>query len=525
MDDLQELVRLHRMGTGAREVARLLDISPNTERRYREALLSLGLLAGHPSALPSPSELKRAIATILPPSEPPPQQRSGIEAHHAAVQKLFDEGLGAKEIRRRLRENNSDFPGSYAQVKRMVQGMKQVRGVRAEDVAIPVHTDPGKEVQVDFGSIGKLYDPVSKTLRKAYVFVAVLGYSRFMWARIVFNQTVETWLDLHVAMFDALGGVPHVSVPDNLKAAVIRAAFTAADTPQLNRSYRDLARHYGLKIDPTPPADPRKKGKVECGVKYLKNSVLKNRHGESIDVVQAALDDFLLTEANCRVHGTTNKIPAEQLSLDQAGFLPLPAARYDLVIWREAKVHRDSHVHFKKRLYSVPWQLVGKSVWLRATSASVVIYANEERVATHSRRDGAPPSTDDSHLPIGRSDLRHRSREHWVQRAAGMGDEVRDLIEEVFDSDDVLHQLRAVQAIVTLLETYPVHRARAASKRAVFFGVLTYRGVKKILVDALDLEPLPTATTTTGTLREPRFARSLDEIAMFGETGGAHGPN
>lgn len=75
------------------------------------------------------------------------------------------------------------------------------------------------------------------------------------------------------------------------------------------------------------------------------------------------------------MHGTTNKVPAEQLPVDQAAFLPLTAPRYDAVTWHEAKVHRDSHVHFKKRLFSVPWQLVGKSVWLRATSASVVFYA------------------------------------------------------------------------------------------------------------------------------------------------------
>lgn len=106
-----------------------------------------------------------------------------------------------------------------------------------------------------------------------------------------------------------------------------------------------------------------------------------------------------------------------------------------------------------------------------------------------------------------------------------MGEEVRELVQEVFDSDDVLHQLRAVQAIVTMLETYPVARAQAAAKRAIFFGTLTYRGVKKILVDALDLQPLPLATVTTGTVSQPRFARSLEEIAMFGEEGGEHGPN
>src|SRR5690606_35791598 len=97
----------------------------------------------------------------------------------------------------------------------------------------------------------------------------------------------------------------------------------------LNRSYRELARHYGLKIDPTPPYAPPKKGKVESGVKYLKNSVLKKREGEDVNDVQAALDDFLAKEANVRTHGSTQRVPAEQWSDERGTLLPLPTVRYD----------------------------------------------------------------------------------------------------------------------------------------------------------------------------------------------------
>jgi transposase len=99
--------------------------------------------------------------------------------------------------------------------------------VRAEDVAIPVETEAGHIAQVDFGYVGELYDPDEGRLRKAYVFVLVLGYSRHMFVRLVFDQKVETWLMLHIEAFEELGGVPAVIVPDNLKAAVIRAAFAS----------------------------------------------------------------------------------------------------------------------------------------------------------------------------------------------------------------------------------------------------------------------------------------------------------
>ncbi|MCY1021349.1 DDE-type integrase/transposase/recombinase [Pyxidicoccus sp. MSG2] len=103
-------------------------------------------------------------------------------------------------------------------------------------------------------------------LRKARVFVLVLAHSRHLVADVVFEQSLPTWLRLHVESFEALGGVAETVVPDNLKTAVLREAFTPGKPSALNRSYREVARHYGFKVDPTPPYAPQKKGKVEAGV-------------------------------------------------------------------------------------------------------------------------------------------------------------------------------------------------------------------------------------------------------------------
>ena len=132
-------------------------------------------------------------------------------------------------------------------------------------MAIPVETEPGEVAQVDFGEVGRLFDPETQRLRRAWAFVMVLGFSRQMVVRVVFDQKLTTWLRLHVEAFEELGGVVRTVVPDNLKAAVIRAAFGVSSSTALNRSYRELARHYGFKVDPTPPYAPQKKGKVESG--------------------------------------------------------------------------------------------------------------------------------------------------------------------------------------------------------------------------------------------------------------------
>jgi transposase len=527
MDRLQELVRLHRMGSGGREVARLLGMSPNTERAYRIALEAAGLLAGPVAELPTLEVLKAAVEQRLP-RKTPPQQVSSVEEWLGKIEELWKKGVGPRAIYDTLRLEDERFRESRATlsaVKRVCLRLKRARGVQPDDVAIPVETRPGEVAQVDFGYVGRLYDPRARLMRKAWVFVMVLGYSRHMFARIVFDQTTETWLRLHVEAFEELGGVVEVVVPDNLKAAVIRAAFGVEGPSALNRSYRELARHYGFKVDPTPVRDPEKKGKVESGVKYVKGNFFRGRSGQDVDVVAPALHRWVNEIAGMREHGTTHRRPLDVFrELEQAVLRPLSPTRFESVLWKEATVHRDSHVIFEKRLYSVPWKLIEKTVWVRATASTVTIFHEDERVATHDRRGIGHRSTVDTHLPEHRADWRHRSRSYWEERAARMGPDVARFVRDVFDSDDVLYMLRAVQAIVTHLERFPRERAEAACRRAAHFGTFSYQGVKNILVRALDLEPLPAGAAITSSPQESfRYARSAAELLHAKEE--VHEPN
>ena len=491
MHQLQELVRLHRLGTGAREVARLLKVSPTTERGYRKALAAAGLLAGSPTELPPLVELKKAVATQKTPSKPK-QERSSVEAWRPKVEELLVKGLKARAIYDRLRTEEAEFTGSLWAVRRLVKQLKRAKGVEAKDVAIRVETGPGEVAQVDFGQVGKLLCPESHVLRRAWVFVMVLSNSRHMYAEVVFDQKIETWIEVHRRAFEWFGGVPKTIVPDNLKAAMTRTAFGIDGDKALCRSYREVARYYGFKVDPTPPYAPKKKGKVESAVKYVKNNILAGRDGEELTALNGTLWKWLKETAGQRIHGTTGRKPLIDFCENEMDVLrPLPSAPYQQRIWKQAKVHQDCHISFQGRMYSVPWRWIGKQVWVEATPATVAIYGEDTRIATHSRSDQGKWSTNDAHLPEHRRDLRHRSRTYWEKRAQGIGPETLQLVKEVFDSDEVLSQLRKVQAIVTHLEGFPVSRAEAASRRASFYGICSYQGVKNILAKALDFEPLP----------------------------------
>jgi transposase len=512
MDRLQELVRLHRLGTGGRETARLLKMGPNTEREYRNALATEGLLVGPVDELPELAVLRTAVERQLA-TETPAQMTSSVADWESKIIKLAEAGLTAQPIFDRLKLEEPDFSGGFYAVRAVWRRWKKKRPVSPDDIVIPVETVAGDVAQVDFGYVGKLYDPKSGRQRKAWVFVMVLGYSRWMFAKVVFDQKVETWLKLHIDAFTALGGVPGTVVPDNLKAAVVRAAFAVDDTPAIHRSYRELARYYGFKIDPTPVCSPDKKGRSS------RQSATSRPTSSRVERVPTSTRSRRSSCAgSLRSPTCACTAPRDDGRSTCSSTKNAPLSEHCRSVHTSScsgtkRVHTDCHVAFGHRLYSVPWTLRrdDQKVWIRATPKCISIYANDERVADHDRRGPGPRSTIEAHLPEERAPWRHRSRDHWQERADRIAPEVGTYVRELFDADDVLHMLRVVQSTVTHLEKFPRERAIGACLRAQHFGSRSYGALKNILRQGLDLQPLPT-TTPTDPLPQPRFASSMSEL-------------
>lgn len=514
MHRLQELVRLHRLERSSRDISRLLSMGRDTIRTYVTALKNAELLEGSPDELPAPEVLTAAVKECVAPAPPPPQ-RSTVEPYREDIDRQRRKGACPTAIHDWLRLNMPGYTGSVSAVKRLCRRLDRAEGPKPTEIAIRVETAAGEVAQVDFAYAGLRYDPARGILRKTWLFVMTLAFSRHMFTDLVFDQKSETWIRLHIAAFEFFGSVPKVIVPDNLKAAVIRAAFGVSRDPELHRSYRELARFYGFQVDPAPPHAPEKKGKVERDVGYVRRNFLATNDSVDMETDRRALRRWQMEVAGKRHHGTTGRTPIELFEAEErAALLALPATPFEIVLWKEAKVHRDTHVQVGGAFYSVPWPHVTKSVWVRVGLAHLTIYVGDEIVASHPRLLRGQRSTVDAHLPEHRGDLRHRAREHWIGRARRMGDEVEKLAEEIFDLDDVLFQLRKVQAVVRLLEGYPRERAMKAARRARRFGCLTYQGIKTILAKALDLAPLPEEQQEIEWMTGARFARRPADVPV-----------
>ena len=488
--DLVELVRLLRTGASDRTLTQVLRHNRRTITKYRAWAQEQGLLAGD-GALPTGAVLQRLRAATLP-SAPPPQQISSLEPYHEEISAYRARGMEMAAIRTRLEEVHG-HPVSYSAIRRLVRRLEPVRPPTA---VVRIEAKPGSEAQVDFGYAGLTTDPAREAVRKTWVFVMVLSYSRHLYAELVFDQRLATWLGCHVHAFAAFGGVPGRVVPDNLKAAVVRASFTE---PEASRSYRECAEHYGFLIDPNPPRTPRLKGKVEQGgVHYVVRNFLAGRQAPGVpppacDVLNAALRTWCEQVAGRRVHGTTRQAPLQRFrDGEQAALRPLPPTPFDLAVWKQAHVYRDCYVTFEQAYYSVPYRLVGEPVWVRGGARTVEVYtAEHELVATHDRaRTPGERLTHLAHLPPEKVVGLTLTRAHCREQAAAIGPATAALVEQLLDHRPE-DRLRAAGRLLRLGQQATPARLEHACARAQAFGVADYPTVKRILQAGLESPPLP----------------------------------
>jgi transposase len=501
--DIKELIRLVRAGASTSTIARVLGINRRTAMRYRSWAGDQGLLTG---AAPDAAAPQRLITTTLL-AVLPPQQTSTVAGYGEEIVQLRARGMEIAAIRSRLEERHGTAI-SYSAVWRFVQRLEPT----TPEPVVRIEVPPGSEGQVDFGYAGLTIDPRTGAERKTWVFVLVLSWSRHLYAELVFDQRVETWLLCHSHAFTAFGGVPAKIVPDNLKAAVVRASF--GGDPVIQRAYRECAEHYGFLIDPTRPRTPEHKGKVEQGgVHYVKRQFLAGRDPEPIDELNVKLGRWSSETAGQRLHGTTKERPRDRFErIEQAALLPLPQHPYDPAVWKQVSVYRDCYVSFEGSYYSVPHRLVGQQVWLRAGARTVQVYApNHELITTHDRasRPGERQTHLD-HLPRAKVAGLVLSREGVVLQAQTIGPSTVAIVQDLLDHRPE-DRLRGAGRVISLAETYGRDRLERACARARHFGETDYPAIKRILDRGLDAVPLAETEPIADAARYV-FARQVSDF-------------
>lgn len=412
------------------------------------------------------------------------QRESGLKAWHGKIVSLLEKDLSCRRIYEELRDQGCE--ASYSALTRYVKKHKI-----KDNSCIRFHTRAGEEAQVDFGDIGLQYTPEGKRA-KAHIFNMRLSYSRLDYYEVVFDQTIKTWIQCHINAFNYFGGAAAVIKLDNLKAGVIDANFYE---PVYQKEYKRLAEHYDILLSPCRVYQPQEKGKVESGIKYIKNNFFAGRTFNSYIELNVALERWQ-ENANMRIHGTTKRIPREIFEKEEAGCLKeLPVEIFDLSTWHSRKVARDCHITIENNYYSVPAKHITCDVLVQLSPQIVRIFsANNELLARHNRvlNDKGIFTTNPSHygkykrLCPGFIEY----EEYCMKQMQDIGNNCK-LFLEFLQKERSKDWYRTARGIVSLRKNYNDELIDKACKRGLYYGIVSYSKIKSILQNNAVNLPLP----------------------------------
>lgn len=501
----QALVRM-RLGDSDRDISRSRLMGRKKAGTLRELAQREGWLD---LSRPVPDEA--AIAAALSPPKPRKSATSLVAAHADEVRGWWEKGVQGTAIHQALVRKHG-FTGSYSSVHRFLAGLD----AKTPRPTVMMDYPPADAVQVDFGAGPKLLDTRVGQVVPTWFFVMTLCWSRHQYAELVTNQRVATWLACHRRAFEWFGGRPSRVIIDNPKCAITRACY---HDPEVQRSYHEFAEGYGFQIAPCPVADPRKKGVVESGVKYVTKNFLPTRDFRDLVDGNVQLADWVLTTAGLRRHGTTKEQPLVRFQeVERALLHRLPDVPPELVTWVRAPLHPNCRLEVDRCYYTAPFALIGKQLWVRQGLATVQIFDEHVLVATHPRQlKPGSVSTVEDHLPPDAVAYRMQTPQWCLRQALTLGPATRAVVEALF-AHRVLDHLRAAQAVVgSLPKRFGPARVEAACARALACDSPTYRTVKTILEKGLDQEPGPPepAPLTDAYTGRGRFGRDTRQMLLF----------
>jgi transposase len=385
----------------------------------------------------------------------------------------FAQGLSAKRIHQDLIAEKN-FTGCYDSVKRFVRrlGITHPLPFRRMECA------PGEEAQVDFGTGAPIIGPDGKR-RKTYVFRIVLSHSRKGYSEATFRQTTEDFFRALENAFVHFGGVPKTLVIDNLKAAVVHPDWF---DPVLTPKVQSFCQHYGTVILPTKPYTPRHKGKIEAGVKYVKNNALKARCFDTLEAQNEFLHDWETRIADTRIHGTTKRhVRTVFDTSERPALLPVPRDRFADFRESRRKVNRDGHVEVARAYYSVPPEYLARELWVRWDTRLVRIFNQRwEQIAVHARHEPGQFSTNLAHLAPEKISGVERGAKYLLDKVGCVGPQTRQWSEAMLQARGI-EGTRVLQGLVALTRKHAADDLERACATALAHGCFRLRSVRELL--------------------------------------------
>lgn len=509
--EIREVLRLWLRGNGLRAVERLAGMDRKTVRRYVDAAVAAGLVRDG-----GEDQLDDVLIAVVCEAVRPhrPAGRGGawevLVANRDQLKAwLVDDGLTVVKAVELLARRGTVVPERTAH-RYALEVLGVGRSARGTTVRV-ADGEPGQELQIDFGKMGLIADPVTGRRRVVQALIFTAAYSRHCFVWLSFTQTTEAVIAGCEAAWAFYGGVFAVLIPDNMSSVIDKASPTE---PRFNQAFIEYAQSRGFVIDPARVRTPTDKPRVERTVPFVRNSFFAGETFVDLADAQRRAEQWCAVRAGMRTHGTTQCRPAELFALEEAPrLLPAPTAAYDVPIYATAKVHRDHHIEVAKALYSIPGDLIGARVEVRADRALVRVSHRGAVVRVHPRQAPGGRITDPADLPAERTAYAMRDLDHLRHLAAGHGPAIGAYVTAVLDHPLPWTKMRQVYALLGLVKRWGPDRVEAACARAIEAEAFSVSLIGRMIERGMEAEAAPQAGADRRSATPARFARDPEHFA------------
>ncbi|MGH3455391.1 MAG: IS21 family transposase [Nocardioidaceae bacterium] len=509
MFEVREVLRLWLRSEGVRSTERLAGVDRKTVRRYVSAAVELGLVRDGGEIQLSDTFVGSVVEAVR------PHRVDGrgeawrlLVANHQLVEDwLKKDKLTVRKTHELLARRGVVVPERTLH-RYALEVCDVGRGRRGTTVRVN-DGEPGDELQIDFGRMGLVSDGTRCRVCHALIFTPVVSRYTFVW--LSFRQTITDVIAGCEAAWTFYEGVFATAIPDNMKAIVDKSD---ALEPRLNQCFVEYAQARGFVVDPARVRSPQDKPRVERTVPFVRQSFFA---GESfVDLVDAQrrVEVWCRERAGMRAHGTIQARPAEVFRVEEQPQLrAAPTAFYDVPIYTTAKVHRDHHIEVAKALYSIPGNLIGQRVEVRADRALVRVFARGQLVKVHPRQAPGHRITDPDDLPTHKTAYAMRDLDHLRRLAAGHGPAIGAFASALLEHPLPWTKMRQVYALLGLVKKWGAERVESACASALEHEAVNVGLIGRMLERGTENTTTAPQPPLAGVVVPARFARDPEHFA------------
>jgi len=484
--DLRQLIILKQKGKSNRKIAEYLHISRNTVNSYVQFLTSLNrswqeLQAMDDADFEALFPVKTSHDQVL------HEQLCSYFPHYQ--KELTKPGCTLLTLWHHYQD---EHPHGY-QYTQFVHYFRQWQ--KRKKVSSKLEHKAGEKVFVDFtGKKLSIVDRSTGEVNDVEVFVAILPASQYTFVTAVPTQSREDFIAAMTACLSFYGGVPVAIVSDNLKAAVSKSCKYQ---PQINKTLKSFALHYGCVVDPARAYHPQDKALVENAVRLVYQRIfypLGDQPFFSLTALNERITLLLKRYNEYRFQHLPYSRQELFLEIEKPLLSPLPTHPYHIRYYARSKVQKMGYVFFSadKHYYSVPHRYVGQEVQIEYTQQMVEVFHNRQRIASH-QRDGRPGkyTTIKEHLASTHRYYSSWNAEFFAKRGAAISPEVEEYITKLI-AQYAYPELgyKQAQGILSLTKAYGKERLIRACRLGLTASRYNYQIIANILKNRMDEQPM-----------------------------------